>query len=439
MNHERLNGRGRGTVWCRALAISLTVALFGVSLSHPGAARAAAADIPGTPLERSTVSGYIGSTEVDHVYRVVVPDNSLFVASVQGGPGAELGLYLFDGATSSVITGVSLASSALPGAAQRITLVIREGGVFYLNVNGRNLDAFYRYQLIWSASVDVTPPIIRAVTVPLRATPDNVCVTVSASDSVTGVASLTIAQEQPLATDIHVLTYVGPGSYCFASAASSGEVVYSIVATNGVRLSSGPKRFSVTIDGVAPTVIGVVPGAEGYLLAPRAPITITTSERLDCSTVRRMTAFATGGKPIAGVATHNLGCSQITWTPTERIPAGTGVLISILGLRDRAGNALESDSSLLLYRRRSVSLQVESVSTRRDYFVILAKASSKVVGGEIVVEQIINGAWTTVDVASVVQPTFRIRVDGVNRGKVRLRYEGSDINAPTISRAITLD
>ena len=56
MSHERLNGRGRGTVWCRALAISLTVALCGVFLTHPGAARAASADIPGTPLERSTVS-----------------------------------------------------------------------------------------------------------------------------------------------------------------------------------------------------------------------------------------------------------------------------------------------------------------------------------------------------------------------------------------------
>ena len=439
MSRVRLNGRGRGTVWCRALAISLTVALCGVFLTHPGAARAASADIPGTPLERSTVSGYIGSTEVDHVYKVVVPDNSLFVASVQGGPGAELGLYLFDGATSSVITGVPLVSSALPGAAQRITLVIRSGGTFYLNVNGRNLDAFYRYQLSWSANVDVTPPVIRAVTVPLRATPDNVCVTVSASDSVTGVTSLTISQEQPVATDIHVLTYVGPTSYCFASAATSGEVVYSVVATNGVQLSSGPQRISVIIDGVAPTVIGVVPGADRYLLAPRAPVTITASERLDCSTVRRMTAFATGGKPIAGVATHNLGCSRITWTPTQRVPAGTGVLISILGLRDRAGNALESESSLLFYRRRSVSLLVKFVNTGRSYSVILATTSTKIVGEEIVVEQKIDGTWTAVEVVSVVQPTFRIRVDGTNRGLVRLRYAGSDINAPAISGAITLN
>jgi hypothetical protein len=152
-----------------------------------------------------------------------------------------------------------------------------------------------------------------------------------------------------------------------------------------------------------------------------------------------MTAFATGGKPIAGVATHNLGCSRITWTPTQRVPAGTGVLISILGLRDRAGNALESESSLLFYRRRSVSLLVKFVNTGRSYSVILATTSTKIVGEEIVVEQKIDGTWTAVEVVSVVQPTFRIRVDGTNRGRVRLRYGGSDINAPAISKAITLN
>jgi len=102
--------------------------------------------------------------------------------------------------------------------------------------------------------------------------------------------------------------------------------------------------FVVNADTAAPTVSSATPGAGATNVAVTAPVSVTFSKTLDCSTV-------TGQTFKVGSVSGNISCSgnTATFTPVAALNAGASVPVALgtgtAGIKDTAGNGLAGTSS----------------------------------------------------------------------------------------------
>lgn len=425
-------------VLMRIRILLIAALLFGVM---PSAVRAEAADdIPGVPLLSASVSGSVGGPTVDLVYAVTLPAGSVFVASLRGATGAELGLYLFEQEATSVLTDTPLASSARPGASQGLSVIIDAPGVYYLNVNGRNTDRAYGFTLSWSVTRDSTPPQITSVGVPEAARAATVCARVEASDPLSGVRAVRIA-DAALLESAEWQTYRGAGSYCTALTPGDGARNISVQVRNGVGLLSSRVTRSVLIDDTAPLLKSTSPGQSGILLSAEQQVIWRFGERVKLASGARGSVFAYSqlGSSIPGVATLNADGTAVRWTPDAPIPLGSVVLANLTGVTDLAGNETALLDTLQLARKRTVSVRAFDLRQRGDFARISYQVPARIAGGELILQARLPDGWVEIGRSLIEGSTGFMRAAVGDATAIRLVWPGDDATMPAVSARIALN
>jgi hypothetical protein len=424
----------------KILGSRLLVLITLLALVWPGAVRAAgASEIPGVPLAASSLSGTVGGETVDLVYAVTLPAGSVLVASLRGAAGAELGLYLYDQVAESVLVDLPVASSARPGASQGISAIIDAPGIYYLNVNGRNVDRAYAFTLSWSVTRDTTAPQVMSVSAPLTARASNTCLRVDARDPLSGVRSVRIADAGALEA-APWQNYRGAGNYCTTVTPGDGARTMTVQVRNGVGLLSSRVSRIVQIDDTAPQLRSTSPAQSGLLVASNQEIVWRFGERVLLGGGARGSVFAysQAGAAIPGSATLSATGTSVRWRADATIPLGSVVLVSLTGVTDLAGNEAGILDTLQLARKRIVSVRVVDARRRGDFARVSYQVPARLTGGELILEARLLGGWTEIGRSLIEGTSGSIRAAVGDATAIRLVWPGDDATVAASSGRVSL-
>lgn len=423
-------------------ALLLVALLTAASLAGPSAVRGAEADIPGTPLEGRSVAGAVGAAVVDEVYAISLPASVILTATLSGESGAELGLYLFAPGADSILTAAPLTQSAKPGGAQSVSWVTDQAGVYYLNVNGRNLNRRYGYTLTALTRQDTTPPLIDRADAALVSRSERTCVYVRASDSVSGVESIRISAD-PEFNGSEWESYNGADWYCTSLNVSEGLHDVYVQVKNGVRAVSAVRRVQVLIDNSAPTLVSTFPAPEGDLLEPRGEVSWRFDEPVRLLAPASETIFVVNqmGTRIAGSLRLSANQRRVIWTPTLSVPAGTTLLLNLRSVSDAAGNQAASLDSLVIQRRRAVSMRLSLLKRGPAALRFAYKTPAGLAGRSVSVEMRVGGRWAELKSIELVSSVDLLRLTRAELGdadRVRLSWLGDETFAPATTPGVRL-
>jgi hypothetical protein len=200
---------------------------------------------------------------VDQVYSFEIPEKAVLVVSLSGETGSQLGLYLFDQSSTSILSNTPVAQAAKPGGRQTLVRSYLEPARVYINVNGRNLDRPYAYSLQVTLLVDTSPPVFRELIVPATTKTAELCVYISASDPTSSVREVSVGESNNAPDWV---SYVGPAQYCTDLAPGTLQRQIAIAAKNGIGLIAR-RVVGVIIDDFAPQLMSSMPAGE-VLLTP---------------------------------------------------------------------------------------------------------------------------------------------------------------------------
>jgi len=405
----------------------LALALAALCLAPVPARGAVAGDIPGIPFEGTAVSGTVGGELFDVVYSLKIEAGTVLLATLRGEAGAELGLYAFAGDATSVYTDPPLAESAKPGDEQTISLQFFRETEIYINVNGRNSDRPYGFQLIVSRVIDKSPPIILAATGPRAARDQNICVQIEAADRISGVQSVGV-YESASRNDLQWQAYVGIKRYCADLDLTEGSHSISIAVRNTIGLERHLVVRNVLIDNTTP-VLGIGDPRSGVLLSARGVITWRASEAIRAvGKVNKLVVVTSQqGEVVPGATTISSDKRTISWKPLRNIPAGS-LLIATLGtVRDQAGN-LSTFIEPHFVRRKlptSVSLSIASVRLKQAQLVI--GVSRNLIGETIEIQALKAQGWVSVKMVQASAGVVRSSVPVAGVRSFRAVWAGSEM------------
>lgn len=424
---------------------TLLIAIVGLAmLAAPlGGVRAASvseSDIPGVPMTGSSISGVVGGLIVDRVYSISVPGASSLLISINGENGAELGLYLFSGAATSILSDTPLLVSAKPGGYQSISAQFVRASSVYININGRNLDRAYSFTLTIAILVDRTPPGIVFLEYPVASTSSELCVTVEAIDRGSRVVSIALSEELS-GVELSWQPYVGRRKYCFTLGEGDGLRDFSIFVKNGVGITSESFSFSVRIDDTPPVVIAVEPTTL-ILLAQRGAVTWRFNEqvRLEGSASRALAVIDQNGDRVSGIATLSSNSRAVIWRPLSPVPVGSTLMCSLIGVVDQAGNRAELNSAAVVRRKAKTAISLERVWRPSANLKATIAVSANLVGREITLQSLVGRTWTAVQSIRVSSRVVTVRVANSAGSALRVVWEGSDrLNVSTSNRRLLPD
>jgi len=405
----------------------LALALAALCLAPVPARGAVAGDIPGIPFEGTAVSGTVGGELFDVVYSLKIEAGTVLLATLRGEAGAELGLYAFASDAISVYSDQPLAESAKPGDEQTISLQFFRATTIYLNVNGRNVDRPYSFQLIVSRVVDKTPPIILEAKASAIARDESVCVKIGAADRISGVQSVAIYDSNSR-IDLQWQPYTGNKRYCADLAITEGSHSISI----GVRNDIGLERHLVVRDVVidnTPPVITLGDPRTGVMLSPRGKITWRASERIRATRRLDQLVVVTSqqGRVFAGITTISTDKKTISWRPIRTIPPGT-LLVATLGtISDRAGNVSRFVEPHIVMRKVSTTVNVKVGNTSATRAQVVVTVSSNLVGETIEIQALVGRGWERIKLilASAREVRSSILLEGAR--SLRAVWVGNEI------------
>jgi hypothetical protein len=405
----------------------LALALAALCLAPVPARGAVAGDIPGTPFEGTAISGTVGGELFDIVYSLNIESGTVLLVTLRGEAGAELGLYAFANDATSVYTDLPLAQSAKPGDEQTISLQFFRETVIYLNVNGRNIDRPYGFQLIVSRVIDKSPPIILAATVPRAARDQNICVQIEAADRISGVQSVAV-YESTNRSDLQWHAYDGLKKYCADLDLTEGSHSISIAVRNTIGLERHLVAGTVIIDNTIPVVRIRVPRS-GVLLDSRGLLTWGASEAIRAvGKVNRLVVVTSQqGEVVPGATTISSDKRTISWRPLRNIPAGS-LLIATLGtVTDQAGNLSTFIEPHIVTRKlaTSVSLSIASVGLKRARLVI--RVSSNLLGETIDVQALKGQGWVSIKTIQASARAVRCSIPLAGVRSLRAVWAGSEM------------
>jgi len=423
-------------VFSLALSITLVVALG----AQAGEVRAAGGqEIPGVELSGRSVAGTVGGPVVDQVYEILIPSGTLLVATLRGEPGAELGLYLFEPGATSILTDIPIAQSAKPGANQVLSVGLEFGGRFYLNVNGRNADRSYQFDLSVSITRDRTPPEFVSFTAPRSARSQEVCATIKATDVISGVRELRLTD---LSGDEEAnwVPYRGSGEYCTSVRPGDGARTLEAVVRNGVGLRSAPRQWTVRIDDAEPAAVRYRPAQGSVLFEPRPSVEWTFSERVRAAGPGSAEVFAYNqlGVRLQGVTTRSSDRLTLRWTPLANVPPGSTLLIGLAGVTDVAGNPSTPIDSIELFRKRTASISLRLASLGADRVRLAYVLSSALVGRALDAEIFVNGLWQPWRSITPTAVTGAFSIERDLGSAVRLRWAGDEVVASAKSGRLAI-
>ena len=435
MTFSRRRPRRSWLVQASIVMLAATSLWFGVGI---GASRAIAADpsadVPGIPLPGPVAAGRLGGAIYDVVYNVPVPAGYVIIASLTGTPGTDFDLYLFDtSATSVVSTTGLLTKSAGTTSTESISWPSRDGGVYYLDLNGStNVEGDYR--LTVQTVRDPTPPLVSMVLADGRSATNQstVPVKLTATEDLSGVAEMAFSTDG--------VTY-GPWtpfepSTTWTFPPGDVEQTLWVKVKNGVGRDSAAVSAHVTIDTAAPTAIDFdpVPGSRAIGLRPR--LAVRFSESIDAATwanlgliVQSVSGALVGGAFDYDEASHTGG-----FVPGAALEAGSPYFLTLGDVTDVAGNRVTSVGSWVI-----IPVAATTISGPTGPKVITAGATARLdyeLGGiPLPATLTLQGStsqhdFTDVSVVSAMEGTLSIGVTPDRNTTYRLVYPGNDSIAP---------
>lgn len=352
----------------RLLSLALAVTMSFLSVTGGGASYARAGnltdDIPGTPWTGRTVSGTIGAEVVDRVWSLQIDEGRVGVFRLVGEAGAQLGLYLFTAGTTSVVTGVPIRSSAKPGGSQNITVLLPAGS-YYINVNGRNTERRYQFNLSVSLLQDSTPPFMSVTTQDgkVRFNSPSIPMRVFVSDELSGVDAIRWRVNNGIWGEW--LTYTTPNVIVDVPAQDSTYTIDFQARNNGMLLSD-LVSVVVVADYTAPIATRKSPINVTYVGNPRPIISYLFNEPMDAERWRDggLSVTRIDGARVRGTFSYDVANKTGSFRPSAPLRPGATYLVEADLVADRAGNVPMVEPWSFSYR-----IETALVLPQRRYIV----------------------------------------------------------------------
>ncbi len=410
----------------KSLVLSLIVVFNSNHFAVQPALATSLDNIPGIPLTSSTISSTIGGATYDHVYSLQVQAGTVLLLTLRGDAGAELGLYIFGEDAESVYSSEPMFSSAVPGGDQVIATQFFRDNLLYINVNGRNIDRAYAYQLNISAVVDKTPPIIRSATVRAYSRPKLTCVEIDAVDGLSGVQSVAIMRDVDL-QPVTWLPYTGANTYCSEVESQDGPLELVVAARNKIGLVSFKVAGMTSVDSVAPRLLRIHP-ADKETYSPKPILSWRFSEPIKSTTrgASRVIAATQLGDFVSGRVWLSADYRQLYWQPTSNIKIGTMFTVVPAMVKDRAGNTLDRIDPIVLVRKVQTKIALEIVKVGRKNIGMLIRSSQNLVGKSVKLFERRLGEWFVIEIVQISASETKLRVPRSNATRYRAEWIGSD-------------
>jgi hypothetical protein len=366
--HLRLLGHRRRL----PLSAILAIVLAGTAAA-PTAGTDANSDIPGLPLPGPVAAGRLGGAIYDVVYRLTVAPGHVIVASLTGTAGTDFDIYLFDDSATTVLSTVGLLTKSTgPTSTESISWPSRQGGVFYIDLNGAT-DVEGDYRLTVQTVPDPTAPVVSMVIAGGKGSTNQsiVPVTLTGSDDLSGVTQMalsgdgsTFAEWQPFQPST---TWTFP--------AGDGPKVLWAKVKNGVGLESAPAIASVTIDTQPPAVVGLDPQPDSSVIGLRPKLTATFNEPIEAAswTDLGLIVQSASGALVAGTYTYSVATRTGSFVPSTDLQPGALYVVTVGDVNDIAGNRVIAPGSWSI-----TPLTPTALSANAGPGVILHGASARI-------------------------------------------------------------
>ena len=443
MKHERRSRRAGILV-----ALPAALILTGVpSVASPGAATSLADDlhnIPGVPLSAASVSGKLGGPVYDDVYRVVVPAGHILLAAMTGNAGTDFDMYLFDVTATDIYAQPPVglvAKSTGPTSTESITFASLAGGTFYIDLSGYSTTEG-TFHLAVQILADTTPPRV-AVSLDGGAPATNkpvISVTVVATDSLSGVASMSFSTDGTTWTDpepyqpTRSLDLGGP----------DGSHTVWVRVTDAAGNVSGPARATIVLDRTPPTVVERFPDAGATVPGLQPTIAVRFSEAIQRSTWTNSGLLLqdASGTIIYGTYGYDPATFTGTFLPAVTLQPGAPYVVSLGSVTDLAGNpvALPGGWTFTPLLAPALTLQAATRVAPRGAVVALNGRMSPVYAGPLVLEQAVAGGrfLPLVPLATGIDGAFHWSAPILANVSFRVVFGGSDMTAETVSPTVTV-
>lgn len=408
------------------LALAALVAFSTSHAAAPAVIGAPIDNIPGVPITSTSVASTVGGELYDHVYSLNVEAGTVLLVTLRGEPGAELGLYLFDEDATSVYESEPFASSARPGSDQSVSTQFFGDTMIYINVNGRNEDRPYEYQLNVSTVVDRTPPVIRVAEADVRVRPEAACALVDAVDGISGVQSVAILSSRD-ASNGDWKPYTGRKRYCGALALADGPHDLIVATRNRIGLVSYKNAGASLFDSVSPTLISTQPnGSVFFSSQPIASWRFSEPIRSTASGSARVFAVAQSGKVLEGRSWLDADRRRLYWQPVAPLAIGTMLSAVPAGVVDRAGNELSLIEPIVMTRKLRTSLAVDVTRVGAKQLVLSISASPNLVGRSVRLSHRIGGSWLVAREVNLTGRVTRVLVPRSEATRYEVVWSGND-------------
>jgi len=420
-------------------ALLAAAQIGGVRAEGPGTS-----DIPGVLWSGTRVTGSVGGSVYDNVWRLVLTEPRVVLVRLQGELGAELGLYLFDATATSVVTGTPIEQSAKPGGAQLFSAALASG-TYYLNVNGRNPDRAYSFVLTLALIQDPTPPFLTVSIADGAAKTNNLSPTVS----IAGVDSLSGIEAMRLRVDDGEWSSWMPWNTNTAVQFSAVEGTHQVEAQvkNGADLISTVERDQIDIDLTAPIGTLLSPSRFTVVSNARPTIRYKFSERLQRSSwnTSSLTIQDANGGVIRGIASYDPKTRIGSYTVSSPLVAGVEYVVTQGGARDPAGNFAVSEPWVLSRQiRPRISFAAMSMTAIGAQAARLPFTATRLpVGSTLLLERRIftddGVTWESAGQVTTSSSMLQfVNVRPAASGSYALRYLGSATHQPTLSPTINV-
>jgi hypothetical protein len=429
----------------RRVAPLLLAALLAVGqMSAVRAVEAGAAEIPGVLWSGSRATGSVGGAVFDQVWRLVLTEPRVALVRLQGAVGAELGLYLFDATAASVLTATPIEQSAQPGGTQRFSAAL-PAGTYYLDVNGRNPDRAYAFDLTVALIQDPTPPFL-TVSIAGGAAKTN---SLNPTVSIAGIDSLSGVEAMRLRVDAGEWGAWIPWSKntTVQFAATEGTHRVEAQVKNGADLISTTERDEIELDLTAPVGTLLSPSLFAVVSGARPTIRYQLSESLQRASWNStaLTVQDANGAFIRGVASYNPATRIGSYTVSSPLVAGVEYVVTQGGARDPAGNLAVIEPWVLSYQvKPKVSFIQASVTAIGERAARLAFNTTRLpVGSTLLLERrTLTASGVTWESAGQVTSTGAalqfVNVRPTASGAYALRFVGSATHQPALSPVINV-
>jgi hypothetical protein len=399
-------------------------------------------NIPGVLLPASNVSGTLGGSTYDDVYRIQVPAGDVLLLAMTGTAGTDYDLYLFDASATNIYADPPVGlvgSSTGPTSTEFIRYASVAGGTYYIDLSAYS-PAVGTFHLSVQVVAGATPPRVSlsldggapATNEPL------VTVSVVASGDLAGVVSMSFSQDGT--------TWTAPVAYATTAVLNldgpDGPRTVWVRVTDAVGNTSPPAHATIDLDRTAPTVVARSPEAGATVTGIQPTISIRFSKAIQVSTWTNAGLILQDSSGTILYGTYGYDPSTFTgiFTPVVPLQAGATYVVSLGSVTDPAGNKVAPPGSWtftpLLAPR--LTLAVSQAVLNGPGWVTLSGRIDLWPGGFLNLESSgSGGAWT------VVQPvipgpdgSWSATLPVESNASFRVHFGGSQFAVETISPAV---